>query len=250
MRLYGLIGFPLSHSFSKKYFSEKFEQEGLEQFAYENFPIPVIDDLNKIISLPGLAGFNVTIPYKEEIIPFLHKSSAIVKKIGACNCIKIVDGKLFGYNTDVIGFEKTLTQKLNSEVHKQALILGTGGSAKAVKYVLEKKGISFKNVSRKPSADNLSYEQVTEEVILSHQLIINTTPLGLFPNIVEAPEIPYQFLTKDHFLFDLIYNPEKTLFLKKGEERGTVIQNGSEMLIHQADESWKIWNSEKEDFNQ
>ena len=250
MKLYGLIGFPLSHSFSKKYFTEKFEQEGMQQCVYENFPIPVMSELNKIIPLPGLSGLNVTIPYKEQVIPYLHRASALVQKIKACNCIKIVDGKLYGYNTDIAGFENSLSSKLNTAVHKLALILGTGGSAKAVKYVLEKKGISFKNVSRKPSADSLSYEQVTEEVILDHQLIINTTPLGLFPNIVEAPPIPYQFITKDHFLFDLIYNPDKTLFLKKGEEQGALIQNGYEMLMMQAEENWKIWNSDIENINQ
>lgn len=250
MNLFGLIGFPLSHSFSKKYFTEKFEKEGMQQYVYENFPIPIMSELSKIISLPGLSGLNVTIPYKEQVIPYLFRASTLVQKIKACNCIKIEDGKLYGFNTDIAGFENSLSGKLNTSVHKQALILGTGGSAKAVKYVLEKKGISFKNVSRKPSADNLSYEQVTEEVILDHQLIINTTPLGLFPNVVEAPPIPYQFITKSHFLFDLIYNPEKTLFLKKGEEQGAMIQNGHEMLVLQAEENWKIWNSDLENINQ
>jgi shikimate dehydrogenase len=250
MKLYGLIGFPLSHSFSKKYFTKKFEQEGFKQCAYENFPIPVIEELNKIISLPGLSGLNVTIPYKEQVIPYLHKTSGIVNKIGACNCIKIVNGKLIGYNTDVTGFENSLSLKLNTAIHKQALILGTGGSAKAVKYVLEKKSIKFQSVSRKPSALNLSYEQVTEEVIRTHQLIINTTPLGLFPNIIEAPSIPYKFITQEHYLFDLIYNPEKTLFLKKGEENDALIQNGYEMLVQQAEENWKIWNSNEEDIKQ
>ncbi len=250
MRLYGLIGFPLSHSFSKKYFNQKFEKEGIQQCVYENFSIPVIDDFNKIISLPGLAGLNVTIPYKEQVIPFLHEASDIVKKIKACNCIKIKDGKLFGYNTDVPGFENSLNLKLNPEIHKKALILGTGGSAKAVKYVLEKKGISFKNVSRKPSADSFSYEQVTEDVIREFQLIINTTPLGLYPNVVEAPPIPYRFITKNNFLFDLIYNPAKTLFLTKGEEQGALIENGLTMLVNQAEENWKIWNTDKGYINQ
>lgn len=242
MRLFGLIGFPLSHSFSKKYFTDKFEKEGIHQCVYETFPIPVLNDIHKIISLPGIAGLNVTIPYKEQVISFLHYTSEIVQKINACNCIKIVDGKLYGYNTDVAGFENSFSKKLNTALHKKALILGTGGSAKAVKYVLEKTGIEFISVSRKPAAGNLSYEQVTEEVIRTHQLIINTTPLGLFPNIMEAPAIPYQFLTKDHFLFDLIYNPGKTLFLKNGEEQGALVQNGYEMLVQQAEESWKIWN--------
>ena len=247
MRLYGLIGFPLSHSFSKKYFTTKFENEGLRQYAYNNYPIPIIDDLNKILVLPGLEGLNVTIPYKEQVIPFLHHTSEIVKKINACNCIRIIDGKLFGLNTDVTGFEKVLEEKLNPEVHKQALILGTGGSAKAIRYVLEKKGIKYSNVSRKPSVDSFSYEQLTKEVFQSHQLIINATPLGMFPNIIEAPPIPYKFLSKNHLLVDLIYNPEKTLFLKKGEEQGALIQNGYEMLVSQAEESWNIWQKEEKE---
>jgi shikimate dehydrogenase len=242
MRLFGLIGYPLSHSFSKKYFTEKFEKEGLKDCAYENFPIPNIVELKSILALPGLQGLNVTIPYKEQVIPFLYQSSKVVKKINACNCIKISDGELYGFNTDVAGFENSLTGKLNPAIHQQALILGTGGSSKAVKYVLEKKGIKFTIVSRKPAAGSLSYEQITKEIILKDKLIINTTPLGMFPNVVEAPPLPYQFLTPDHFLFDLIYNPEKTLFLKKGEEQGAQIQNGYEMLVMQAEASWKIWN--------
>ena len=243
MRRFGLIGFPLSHSFSKKYFTEKFEKEKLVDCTYENFPLTSIEELKMVLSLPGLEGLNVTIPYKEQVLSLLDYSSEVVKKIKACNCIKIKEGKLSGYNTDVTGFEKSLKNKLNQATHKNALILGTGGSAKAVIYVLENMGIKFKSVSRKPSAQSLSYEQLTKEIILEHKLIINTTPLGLFPNIIEAPPIPYQFLTPGHFLFDLIYNPPKTLFLKKGEEMGTVIQNGYDMLVLQAEENWKIWNS-------
>lgn len=243
MRRFGLIGFPLSHSFSKKYFTEKFEKEKLVDCTYENFPLTSIEELKMVLSLPGLEGLNVTIPYKEQVLSLLDYSSEVVKKIKACNCIKIKEGKLSGYNTDVTGFEKSLKNKLNQAIHKNALILGTGGSAKAVIYVLENMGIKFKSVSRKPSAQSLSYEQLTKEIILEHKLIINTTPLGLFPNIIEAPPIPYQFLTPGHFLFDLIYNPPKTLFLKKGEEMGTVIQNGYDMLVLQAEENWKIWNS-------
>ena len=243
MRKFGLIGFPLSHSFSKKYFTEKFEKEGLNNCSYENFPLPVIDELKQLLSLPGLEGLNVTIPYKEQVLSFLDYSSDIVKKIKACNCIKIKEGKLFGFNTDVFGFENSLKKKIMSSIHKQALVLGTGGSAKAVIYVLENLGIKFKSVSRKPSAQSLSYEQLTKEIMPDYKLIINTTPLGMFPNVVEAPPIPYQYLTSDHFLFDLIYNPEKTLFLKKGEEQGTLIQNGYEMLVLQSEENWKIWNS-------
>jgi shikimate dehydrogenase len=245
MRLFGLIGYPLSHSFSKKYFTEKFEKEGLRDCVYENFPISGIHELKNILALPGLQGLNVTIPYKEQVIPYLHQASDAAKKINACNCIKIAGGKLYGFNTDIAGFENSLTSKLNPASHQQALILGTGGSSKAVKYVLGKLGIKFKIISRKPSAGNLSYEQITKEIILAHKLIINTTPLGMFPNVVEAPPLPYQFLTPDHFLFDLIYNPEKTLFLKKGEEQGAQIQNGFEMLMMQAEANWKIWNNEE-----
>lgn len=244
MRLFGLIGYPLSHSFSKKYFTEKFERERRTDCLYENFPIPAIDDLRKILAIPGLSGLNVTIPYKEQVIPFLHQASAVVKKIKACNCIKIKDGQLYGHNTDVTGFENSLRDKLNPNAHRRALILGTGGSSKAVKFVLNKMGIEFQVVSRKPAAGSLSYEQVTQEIIHEYKLIINTTPLGMFPNVVEAPPLPYQFITSGHFLFDLIYNPEKTLFLKKGEEQGALIQNGYQMLIYQAEESWKIWNQE------
>lgn len=244
MRLFGLIGFPLTHSFSKKFFTEKFEREGLSDCRYENFPIPAIEDVHRILAMPGLEGLNVTIPYKELIIPYLNQSSVLVKKINACNCIKIKNGKLLGFNTDIAGFENSLLTKLNSPKYRQALILGTGGSSKAVKYVLHKLGIEFKMVSRKPAAGILSYEQLTREMIQQHLLIINTTPLGMYPNVVEAPPLPYQYITPDHFLFDLIYNPEKTLFLKKGEDQGARIQNGYEMLVLQAEENWKIWNAD------
>lgn len=246
MRLFGLIGYPLSHSFSKKYFTEKFEKECIIDCAYENFPIPDIDELKTVLALPGLQGFNVTIPFKEQIIPFLHYKSEIVKKINACNCIKILDGKLYGFNTDVFGFEKTLLKKSDPVIHRHALVLGTGGSSKAVKFVLGKLKISFTEVSRKPAAGCLSYEQVTKEVIQENQLIINTTPLGMFPNVIEAPSLPYNLLTPDHLLVDLIYNPEKTMFLKMGEDSGAQIQNGLEMLVLQAEKSWEIWNHHPE----
>lgn len=246
MRLFGLIGYPLSHSFSKKYFTEKFEKEGLNDCKYENFPIASIDELRNILSQPGLEGLNVTIPYKEQVISFLDHPSAVVRKIKACNCIKIKKGQLHGYNTDIAGFEKSLKKNWNPFLHSNALILGTGGSAKAVKYVFDKFEIKYKKVSRKPSADSFSYEQLTKNIISKYKLIVNTTPLGLFPNIVEAPPIPYEFLTNEHFLFDLIYNPSKTLFLKKGQEQGALIQNGYEMLELQAQENWKIWNTDAE----
>lgn len=243
MKLYGLIGFPLSHSFSKKYFSEKFEKEGLNDCSYENFPLSDIEEVKKILALAGLSGFNITIPYKEKILSYLDKDTELVRKINACNCVKISAGKLIGHNTDVFGFQKSLEGIINPDVHQKALVLGTGGSSKAVKFALSNLGIEFLSISRKPAASSLSYEQITEQIIQSHKLIINTTPLGMFPNLVEAPPLPYQFISKDHLLFDLIYNPEKTLFLKKGEEQGATIKNGLEMLVLQAEESWRIWNN-------
>ncbi|MEO8405747.1 MAG: shikimate dehydrogenase [Chitinophagaceae bacterium] len=243
MPLFGLIGYPLSHSFSKKYFTEKFNREKLDEYRYELFPIPDITELKNILQQhPDLAGLNVTIPYKEQVLAFLDEKDAVVKKIKACNCISIENGKLKGYNTDVIGFERTLKTGLKDH-HKKALILGTGGAAKAVEYVLDKSGISYKYVSRKPSAKSYSYEQLTASIIAEYTLIINTTPLGMYPAITEAPPIPYESLTSSHYLFDLIYNPEKSLFLKKGEDKGAHIRNGHEMLIIQADESWRIWQS-------
>ena len=242
MRLFGLIGYPLSHSFSKKYFKEKFEREGLNDCRYELFPIATIDELKNVLEQhPDLQGLNVTIPYKEKVLSFLHERDSVVKKIHACNCITIEGGRLTGYNTDVSGFELSLKTQLKPH-HKSALILGTGGAAKAVEFVLTRLGINFKYVSRKPSIHSYSYEQLTPAVITDHTLIINTTPLGMYPAIAEAPSIPYQYLGSSHYLFDLIYNPEKSLFLKKGEERGAAIKNGQEMLVIQADESWKIWN--------
>jgi shikimate dehydrogenase len=243
MRLFGLIGYPLTHSFSKNYFAEKFKKEGIENCSYENFALAKISELLKVLdNNPDLQGLNVTIPYKESVLPFLNESDEVMKKIGACNCIKIENKKLIGYNTDVIGFENSLLDKLNPG-HKNALILGTGGAAKAVEFVLRKRKIHYKYVSRYPSVKNFSYEQLTSVIIKEHSLIINTSPLGMYPKVTEAPPLPYEAITEKHFLFDLIYNPEKTLFLKKGEERGAVIQNGFDMLIYQAEESWKIWNS-------
>jgi len=243
MRLFGLIGFPLTHSFSKKYFTEKFEKEGLPDCRYDLFPLTSISELPQLLKANAdLEGLNVTIPYKKSVLSFLNERNELVKQVAACNCIKIINGKLSGYNTDVIGFERSLEKKLRPG-HKTALILGTGGSSKAVAFVLRKLGIEYKTVSRKPSVNHFSYDQLTPAMIEKYTLIINTTPLGLFPNITEAPPLPYEAITSKHFLFDLIYNPEKTLFLKKGEERGSAIQNGYDMLVYQAEESWKIWES-------
>ncbi|PWT78713.1 MAG: shikimate dehydrogenase [Bacteroidetes bacterium] len=248
MRKFGLIGYPLSHSFSQKFFTEKFQREGIPDCQYVNFSIPSIDHLTEIIqSDKELAGLNVTIPYKEAVLPYLSWKDPVVSTIQACNCIRITEGKLFGFNTDVIGFEKSLKKKLSAD-HKRALILGTGGAAKAVKYVLQKEGIEYKIVSRHPteseSADNLlRYEDITESIIRSYLLIINTTPLGMFPHVDQHPPIPYQAITSKHYLFDLIYNPARTVFLQKGESMGAIIENGSDMLVIQAEESWQIWNS-------
>jgi len=242
MRLFGLIGYPLTHSFSKNYFAEKFKKEGIEDCRYENFQLANINDLPKTINKnPDLQGLNVTIPHKESVLQFLDGSNELVKQTGACNCIKIVDGKLIGYNTDVIGFEKSLLTRLKPE-HKNALILGTGGASKAVEFVLRKNGVSYKKVSRQLSANNFVYDQLTPSIVKESRLIINTTPTGMYPNTNEIPPLPYEAITSGHFLFDLIYNPEKTLFLKQGEEQGAVTLNGYEMLVYQAEESWTIWN--------
>ena len=242
MKQFGLIGYPLAHSFSQNFFTKKFEKENLQDYRYDAFSIPAIDDLANILKTnPDLLGLNVTIPYKEQVISFLDEKTPLVKKIKACNCIKIKNGKLTGHNTDAPAFEQSLKEKLEPH-HTSALILGTGGAAKAVEYSLRQLNILYKYVSRKPSAKSFSYEQLTDAVMKEYSLIINTSPLGMHPNIVEAPQIPYHALTPKHYLFDLIYNPVKTLFLQKGEERGAVIKNGYEMLVLQAEESWRIWN--------
>lgn len=239
---YGLIGFPLTHSFSKKYFTEKFERESIVDHAYELFPIQDISALPGVLTaVPELKGLNVTIPYKEQVIAFLDEQSAVVREIQACNCIRIIEGKLIGYNTDVIGFEKTLDRKL-SQRHNRALVLGTGGAAKAVHYVLRNKGIEFLEVSRTPKDGCLTYADVSEEILLTHTLIINTTPLGMYPQVDESPALPYDKLTNQHYLYDLVYNPAKTKFLMEGERRGALIENGADMLVIQAEASWDIWN--------
>lgn len=242
MRLYGLIGYPLSHSFSKRYFTEKFEREGLKDYQYELFPVSSIEELLQLLEKhPELCGLNVTIPYKEQVLSYLHSENELVKAIRACNCIDIRDGKLKGYNTDVIGFERSLLEQWQPH-HKKALILGTGGVSKAVQYIMQKMGLAYRYVSRKPGVHNYSYEQLTPAIMQEYTLIVNTTPLGMYPNVTEAPPIPYEALTPRHYLFDMVYNPEKTLFLKMGEEKGAAIKNGADMLKIQADESWEIWN--------
>lgn len=244
MKVYGLVGNPLSHSFSQKYFTEKFSKENLSNCIYLNFETP---DLNReIFNLKNnfdICGLNITIPYKSKIISFLDSVSPECREIGACNCIKINTRKWTGFNTDVTGFEKTFKPHLKP-YHTKALILGTGGSSKAVAFVLGKLGIEYLFVSRKNKIENkiIDYSEITFSVMDEFHIIINTTPLGMFPNVHFYPELPYQFVSKNHYFFDLIYNPSKTLFLSKAAERGAVIENGEKMLSIQAEESWKIWN--------
>ncbi len=242
MRLYGLLGYPLSHSFSQKYFTEKFQNLGLHDAAYENFSLPNISELQAILDhREGLEGFNITIPYKKEVLAFLDDASHAVQEIGACNCVRIVKGKRFGYNTDVVGFEQTLAPFLKPH-HKKALILGTGGASAAVEWVLKKLGIVYLSVSRAASDNTITYEQIDQVIMTTHTLVINTTPLGMYPNVDAFPNLPYEFMNEQHHLFDLVYNPEETQFLAKGKAQGASIQNGWEMLILQAEESWRIWN--------
>lgn len=242
MRVFGLIGNPLGHSFSKKYFTEKFEKEGISGSRYELFPLASITELTALLAThPELAGLNVTIPYKKEVIPFLT-SNEIPAGLHACNCIRINGDQLIGYNTDVTGFEKSLLPLL-TPLHDKALVLGTGGAAESVLFVLRKLNIPAVVVSRRlQNGASFTYDQLTPEIIDTHRLIINTTPLGTYPAVNACPDLPYQHIGADHLLYDLVYNPAKTLFLQKGEEQGASIKNGEEMLIVQAEESWAIWN--------
>ncbi len=243
MRLFGLIGYPLSHSFSEKYFTKKFEQERLTDCRYELFPIATINELPGIINRHAeLEGLNVTVPYKRQVLSLLHSSDNIPAGVGACNCIKIKDGKLAGYNTDITGFEKSFTPLLKSH-HKKALVLGNGGAAAAVVFVLKKLSIDFSIVSRELHGNSsIIYKDIDEGVMKECNIIINTTPMGMYPNLTTCPDIPYRFITGNHLLYDLVYNPAITLFLQKGKERSAIIKNGEEMLILQAEESWRIWN--------
>jgi len=246
MKLYGLIGYPLSHSFSASYFKDKFKREGITATDYQLFPITTIEEIQKLlIDHPLLKGLSVTIPYKEKIIPFIDEMDESATKAGAVNTVKIIRNNnsvyLKAYNTDVVGFEKSLTPLLEP-FHQQALILGDGGASKAVIYVLEKLNIQYKTVSRKNEACFLQYQQLNSEIIKSHLLIINTTPLGMYPDINNCPQIPYHSLTSSHLLFDLIYNPEETLFLKQGRLHAAKTKNGLEMLKIQAEAAWEIWN--------
>ena len=242
MSLYGLIGYPLGHSFSKKYFAEKFEKEGLDD-SYELFPVKSVYEISEIIQkFSNLRGLNVTIPYKQLILKYLDDTTNIPDGLSACNCIKIIDGKTYGYNTDITGFEQSILPRLKNQRNK-AMILGNGGAAEAVKYVLKMNSITYTIVSRSiHDGSSLTYNELDENIISNHTIIVNTTPLGMFPDIDTCPDIPYNGIGKKHLLYDLVYNPEKTLFLQKGEACGADIQNGYEMLRIQAEESWRIWN--------
>ena len=243
MRRYGLIGYPLSHSFSQRYFTEKFEKEGISGCSYTNFPIASINELSGVLNDPDLRGLNVTIPYKQQVIPFLTTLSPVVEAIGACNCIRIDGAVRTGYNTDVVGFEKSLVKKLASH-HQQALVLGSGGASKAVEWVLQQMGIAYRLVSRQPRPDtgDLGYDDLDAGLLACYTLIVNTTPLGMYPKVKECPPLPYEAIGPRHYLYDLVYNPDRTLFLQRGEARGAVVENGHEMLVLQAEESWRIWN--------
>lgn len=244
MREFGLIGYPLTHSSSKKIFEAKFERENLFDCRFHLFPIKdaseIFSLINTYIYLKGLA---ITIPHKQAVIPLLDDISGEAKQIGAVNCIKIRDGKLSGFNTDVIGFEKSFLPLLPPGSNK-ALVLGTGGASKAVQFVLQKMKIDYLLVSRNTHNETtINYTDLTEDLIQKYPVIVNATPSGMTPSDHEFPSIPYQFLTKENYLYDLVYKPAKTLFLAKGEEQGAIIKNGEEMLQIQAEENWRIWNS-------
>jgi shikimate dehydrogenase len=243
MRKFGLIGLPLTHSFSKQFFTEKFEKEQTTDCLYENYPLEKIEDLPALLAANrDIVGLNVTIPYKKDVVPFLTDAAPAVKKTGACNCIRIDGKKRIGYNTDVIGFHLSLMPHLRVQ-HQRALILGTGGASAAVEFVLQQIAMPYLIVSRNPGTNSIGYDQLSEDLMESHTLIVNTTPLGTFPAVETYPPIPYQYVTDQHFLYDMVYNPTETIFLKQGREKGATILNGMDMLIGQANASWDIWKS-------
>ena len=240
-RKFGLIGKNIDYSFSKKYFSEKFKKENLD-CTYSNFDIENISLIESILQKNGISGYNVTIPYKQEIIKFLDEIDEVAKAIGAVNTIKKIDNKNIGFNTDSIGFEKSLIPLIENKKPDSALILGGGGASKAVKYVLKKIKINYSTVSRKEGKSEFIYENLNDVIINRFKMIINCSPVGTFPNINKCPNIPYKHLTKEHVLYDLVYNPIESLFLRRGRELGCKTKNGLEMLEIQANESWRIWH--------
>jgi len=244
MKVYGLIGYPLEHSFSLNYFTEKFNREDLADCVFRNFPLHDIRELPALIkSTPDLSGLAVTIPYKQSVLPFLDQMDEEAGAAGAVNCICIQNGKLIGYNTDIIGFLHSFSAHRKKDQDK-AIILGSGGSSLAVRFVLESLGMEYLMVSRRPEAGkSIGYREMNAALMASHRVIINCTPAGMFPHSDTCPDIPYDFISTEHYLFDLVYNPAETLFLQKGKERGAFIQNGWDMLKIQAEENWKLWNS-------
>ena len=245
MKKYGLLGYPLGHSFSKNYFNQKFEAEKIDA-EYLNFEIPDIKEIKSVIKEnPELNGLNVTIPYKQQVIPYLDDLDDDARLIGAVNVIKFSKGlfgkvKLKGYNSDIIGFKQSI-EPLLKDHHRKALILGTGGASKAVFHGLKQLGIAATFVSRQSKEYCITYEEITEKIMEQYHVIVNTTPLGMYPNVNACPSIPYELLTSDHLLYDLLYNPDETLFMQKGKERGAVVKNGLEMLLLQAFAAWEIW---------
>lgn len=246
MKQLGLIGYPLEHSFSKKYFTEKFKREGIPDWSYELYPLENIAELNDLIISKNLVGLNITIPHKQAALAYLNSIDKTAQAIGAVNTIKVKSTNngitLKGYNTDCIGFEQSLKPLLQSH-HKKALVLGTGGASKAIIHVLNKLGISFKTISSSGNG-NLSYQDLTEPLINDYTLIINTTPLGMHPNVDSKPNLPYTGLTPQHLLYDLVYNPLKTSFLAEGKRYGAITKNGLEMLKLQAEAAWNIFIEE------
>jgi shikimate dehydrogenase len=245
MRLFGLIGYPLGHSFSQQYFSEKFMREGITDAQYELFPIPVIGDLEQVLrEQPALCGLNVTIPYKELVLPYLQELDETARAVGAVNCIRIREGRLTGFNTDVYGFEQSLRHSLGQPVQSaRALILGTGGASKAVAFVLRKMGIEYQFVSRKADAESgwLNYDELRELDWSEYHLVVNTTPLGTYPKTDGCPDLPFEKLSAQHLVFDLVYNPPQTVLLRNASEQNARVQNGLEMLQLQAEKAWDIW---------
>ena len=247
-KLYGLIGFPLGHSWSKRYFDEKFEREGIAGARFEPFPLEDISRFPEFIAnQKELQGLSVTIPYKEQVIPYLDRLDESARRVGAVNSVRVErQGKkvlLTGYNTDVHGFAKSLDE-MQLPHEPRALVLGTGGAAKAVARVMQQRDWEYLMVSRKPQKDGeISWEDVTPELLEDQQLIVNATPLGMYPKVEECPPLPYQALSPQHILFDLVYNPPETCFLKQGRRKGCQVQNGEKMLIYQAERSWQIWNA-------
>lgn len=244
LKLFGLIGRNINYSFSRKYFSEKFKKNNLNDCVYTNYDLKEIDDFKKLINnSSNLKGLNVTIPYKKAIIPFLDELSKEAQAIKAVNTIVFESsGKIIGHNTDYLGFKKALEEQYKS-TPENALILGSGGASAAIKYVFKKIGCNFKVVSRFPKRDQLNYNQLSKKIIEETDIIVNATPIGTYPNIKEAPNIPYRYLDTKHLLFDLIYNPEETEFLKKGKFNGSKISNGFKMLKYQAEKSWELWSN-------